>query len=149
MQPTSEYQRTTTIKSYVNVKRSSVRMERVGESSKYRLSFKLDAEAPCTVNIYYCASEMVDADLNAKYVSRYESLCQLGSEFPAKLGQSFSLDDSRLLDTSAFSAADLNVDDERHVLGIFPVVILVEAHPGTGTRAFFRFALTSLSFASV
>jgi len=65
-EPTPETYTTTTIRCHVNLKKSTVKLTRVGppENMKYQLSFQLDADLPCCVSVYTAAFENQDSNRN-------------------------------------------------------------------------------------
>jgi len=124
--PIPDLQATTTIKSFVNLKKSSVHLTRVPEeTNKYKIDFKFDCDKECLISVYFVAKESTEEN-STVYTTVYNNSSCPAISFSPGMNQTFKLPDSCLLDISRYKLEELMEEDEDHPKLIHPIVILLE-----------------------
>eukprot|EP00163_Fabomonas_tropica_P002487 TRINITY_DN118_c0_g1_i1.p1 TRINITY_DN118_c0_g1~~TRINITY_DN118_c0_g1_i1.p1 ORF type:complete len:412 (-),score=69.89 TRINITY_DN118_c0_g1_i1:188-1423(-) len=103
-----EMQTTTTIRNDVNLKKNSLKLNRVSENdpNKYTIEFQLDCSVPCNLSVYYVAEEELDqrnqSTIKPKFPDEVET-----RHFDTGLGHKFTSGPGYEFDISKFSREDL------------------------------------------
>jgi hypothetical protein len=73
---TPQLQLTETVRNDVNLKKQSLKLNRVANGNQYTLEFDFDAASDCTLSIWYLAEEIVDPASNntIKFETTYQVL---------------------------------------------------------------------------
>lgn len=132
-----EMQQTYTVKNHVNLKKGSLKLVPLAESStRFDLIFTFDATKPCRVSVYTVALETIDDDTGCSTYSLVHSEEQrvLSMDFSDGLGQEFRLSHiastQSYIDTSAFSDAELTYTSGSLN---FPLIIVLEVRDDDGS----------------
>ena len=72
---TPQLQLTETIRNDVNLKKQTLKLNRIANGNNYNLEFDFDAAADCTISIWYLAEEIVDSASNntIKFETSYQA----------------------------------------------------------------------------
>jgi len=122
---TPQLRLTETIRNDVNLKKQTLRVKKAAaDSNKYVLDFVFDANAECTVSIWYLAEEFVDSSNNtlsfeSKYPIQPETI-----RFKAGLGQRYQQSVDKAFDQSLVESRGhmFYHQGSKH----FPVVIMLQ-----------------------
>ena len=79
---TPQLQLTETVRNDVNLKKQTLKLNRVANGNQYTFEFDFDAAADCTLSIWYLAEEIVDAASNntIKFDTSYQVLALMNRD---------------------------------------------------------------------
>ncbi|XP_003378072.1 putative E3 ubiquitin-protein ligase MGRN1 [Trichinella spiralis] len=111
-------------------------------SCRYNIEFVFDCDAPCTITIYYFATEAINAD-GFGYVSKCPDLTSKSYHYEIGSNQLFSQSE-HIFDPSLYKSSELVYDADNEII---PIVIhcTVEAQAGEPAQSHCTYAIAERS----
>ncbi|CEG42789.1 probable e3 ubiquitin-protein ligase log2-like [Plasmopara halstedii] len=139
-------QQTCTVKSYVNLKKSSLKLEQsLMNLQQYALEFRFDATKPCWISIYFVATETIDTKTGccnialtySDKVPLLKKLFSIGSDQPFKLNATKKkIEDGHEVHEQPLPPLDFSLYDPDVLVyksgsNEFPLIIVLEVSSDT------------------
>lgn len=116
--PPKNQEPTKALKSFVNIRKESIKFVKSDTGKGYNIEFVFDADMKCAIKIYYfCTEEIVNNSIN--YISRDPELVSETFKYDKGASQVFT-QSSHVFSPSKFADDDLQYNSDKE---IYPVVI--------------------------